>query len=260
MAASTFRLGRRHCPSVGPTWPGSARCATTRAVQTTDPYTHGTDVDLPRSAGSILSRHTVTCLLQVVWREQWHCEPLLISLVCGELPTVWSILCYLPWWPNPTHWWCLCHDPTHLLVMTQPTHWWWPDLLTDDVCDDLTHSLMMTRPTHWWCLCDEDLIREVCFMARWITYLFGLSKVLQKSPRHSLFGDQNTAQMNCRDVCSLKLQLHHCPSEGCNYACPSKNGINSHLLKHAQSDAFACEVCGKTFKRQTYVSFCIIFE
>ena len=88
MAASTFRLGRGHCPSVGPTWPGSARCATTRAVQTTDPYTHGTDVDLPRSAGSILSHHTVTCLLQVVWREQWHCEPLLISLVCGELPTV----------------------------------------------------------------------------------------------------------------------------------------------------------------------------
>jgi len=29
--------------------------------------------------------------------------------------------------------------------------------------------------------------------------------------------------------------------------------MNFHVLKHAQPDAFACEVCGKTFKRQTYV-------
>ena len=53
----------------------------------------------------------------------------------------------------------------------------------------------------------------------------------------------------------VKLQLHHCPHEGCDYACPSKNGMSLHLLKHAQPNAFACEVCGKTFKRQTYVVF-----
>jgi len=54
-------------------------------------------------------------------------------------------------------------------------------------------------------------------------------------------------------ACVMKLQLYHCPHEGCDYKCPSKNGMNSHFLKHAEPDAFACEVCGKTFKRQAYV-------
>jgi len=29
--------------------------------------------------------------------------------------------------------------------------------------------------------------------------------------------------------------------------------MSLHMLKHAQPDAFACEVCGKTFKRLAYV-------
>lgn len=52
----------------------------------------------------------------------------------------------------------------------------------------------------------------------------------------------------------LILQLYRCSHEGCDYECPSKNGMTLHVLKHAQPDAFACEVCGKTFKRQAYVS------
>ena len=56
----------------------------------------------------------------------------------------------------------------------------------------------------------------------------------------------------------LKLQLHQCTHKGCNYACPTKTGLNSHMLKHAEPDAFACEICGKTFKRQTYVSHSVI--
>jgi len=56
----------------------------------------------------------------------------------------------------------------------------------------------------------------------------------------------------------LKLQLYHCSHEGCDYTCPSKNGINLHLLKHAEPDAFACEICGKTFKRQAYVRLSVL--
>jgi len=49
------------------------------------------------------------------------------------------------------------------------------------------------------------------------------------------------------------LQLYRCSHEGCGYACPSKNGMSLHVLKHSQPDAFACEICGKTFKRLAYV-------
>lgn len=46
-----------------------------------------------------------------------------------------------------------------------------------------------------------------------------------------------------------QLKLYRCQHEGCDYACPSKNGLNLHILKHTSGNPFVCSQCSKTFKR-----------
>lgn len=45
------------------------------------------------------------------------------------------------------------------------------------------------------------------------------------------------------------LQLHRCPHDGCDYACPGKSALQTHMQKHTIAKPFTCHICGKDFKR-----------
>lgn len=62
-----------------------------------------------------------------------------------------------------------------------------------------------------------------------------------------------------RDDCSCAVllflfQLHRCPHDGCDYACPGKSALQTHMQKHIIAKPFTCHICGKDFKRAMYVA------